>query len=184
MLAAYLGEERLCTLVYDMPRDLERLADRFADLYIGIAERDLQQRRPWKGGYVSSWGVYAPGPLLDYQIDASSLFSLETYQRHFAVFDAKVLSKFPYTLIHLHNCGLHILEAVLAMKGVHAVEISLDREAVTWKPEAILNRCRLIQEHGKALLLSGELAPAERDEFLRTLRPGGLAIFYWKPRAA
>lgn len=182
MLAAYLGEERLCISVYDAPKDLLQLADRFADLYIEIAMKGLQVRPPWRGGYVSSWGVYAPGPLLDYQIDASSLFSLETYEKHFASFDEKVLSEFEYTVIHLHSCGLHIVPAVVEMRGVHAVQISLDKESSAWEKERVLEACHRIQSREKSLIICGEVDEHELDELLCGLKPGGLAIFYWKPR--
>lgn len=184
MLAAYLGEERLCLSVYDEPEELRRLAETFADLYIEIARKGLRSRPPWRGGYVSVWGVYAPGPLLDYQIDASGLFSLEAYERCFSPFDARVLSAFPFTVIHLHSCALHVVPAVLDTKGVRAVQISLDREAAAWRQEPVLEACQRIQGRGKSLLVCGELDEGELDDFLRRLDPGGLAIFYWKPRPA
>ncbi len=184
MLAAYLGEERLCIFSHDAPKDLCQLADSFASLYIEIAMRGLQMRPPWRGGYVSTWGVYAPGPLVDYQIDASSLFSLETYRTQFALFDERVLSAFQYTVIHLHSCGLHIVPAVLVTKGVHAIQINLDRESSSWEKERVLEACLGIQSEEKSLIICGELDGDELDEFLNRLKPGGLAIFYWKPKAS
>ena len=184
VLAAYLGEERLCTAVYDDPEGLRQLAEGFADLYIETAGRGLQTRPPWRGGYVSTWGLYAPGPLVDYQIDASSLLSLETYREHFSPFDARVLSAFAHTVIHLHSCGLHAVPAVLDTDGVQAVQISLDREAAGYRQEPVLEACEQIQSRNKSLLVCGELEEDELDEFQRRLRPEGLAIFYWKPLGA
>ena len=182
MLSAYVGEEQLCLSMYDEPQRLRELADDFAGLYVTIAERGLRMRPTWKGGYVSSWGVYAPGPLVDYQIDASNLVSLEAYGRHFAALDEKVLRRFPYSVIHLHACGLHVVDAVLDMKCNCAVEINLDREAAWWNKEAVFNACRKIQDRGKPLIVLGELSAAELDEFLCRLQPDGLAVFYWSPK--
>ncbi len=183
MLAAYLGEERLCILVHDAPQDLLELADTFAELYVEIAGKGLQMRPPWRGGYVSSWGVYAPGRVLDYQIDASNLVSPETYKTCFASFDERVMSEFEYSVIHLHSCALHTVPAVVDMNGVRAVEISLDGDCSSWDQERVLEACQRIQSGGKSLIICGELKEHELDKLLRRLKPGGLAIFYWKPRA-
>ena len=45
MLAAYLGEERLCTALYDAPAELAALAESFARLYLRVAERDVTRRK-------------------------------------------------------------------------------------------------------------------------------------------
>jgi hypothetical protein len=181
MLAAYLGEEHLCISLYDTPEHLACLATDFADLYLETANRGVRSRPSWQGGYVSSWGLYAPGPLLDYQIDASCLFSREMYEKHFAEFDARILSEFPYTVIHLHACGLHLIEAVLNVRGIRAIQINLDRETGSWGKERLFSVCHRVQACGKSLLLSGELDETELAELLQRLDPGGLAIFYWLP---
>ena len=182
MLAAYLGEQRLCIGLYDCPDRLGQLAGAFADLYIEVARRGLRLRPAWRGGCVSVWGLYAPGDLVDYQIDASCLISPDAYRAHFTAVDAKVLSAFDYSLVHLHAIGLHLIDTVLDTGGLRAVQINLDREAGRWDQAAILAAGARVQDRGKSLLLSGELDDRELAEFLDALQPGGLAIFYWKPR--
>ena len=176
MLAAYLGEEPLCLAVHDCPDALGVLADRFTELYITIARRDLARRRLWRKGYVSVWRVYAPGPLLDYQIDASNLFSPRMYREHFLPYDRRVLAEFPYSVTHLHATGLHQLDALLAIPEVRAIQINLDRETGVWDKTGMLSSCRRIQASGKSLLLTGELDGAELEEFVAALSPRGLAI--------
>lgn len=176
MLAAYLGEDRLCYAIRDCPEALDGLADQFADLYISIAHRGMQLRRPWLGGYVSSWFVYAPGPLLDYQVDASNLFSPKMYERHFLKYDRKVLREFPNSVTHLHAVGLHQLDVLLNAPEVTGIQISLDRETGVWEKERMLAYCRQVQQHGKSLVIHGELDDDELDEFQSVLSPHGLAI--------
>jgi hypothetical protein len=181
MLAAYLGEETLCMAVYDAPVALARLRDKFAELYIAVARRGLDVRVPWKGGFVSSWSLYAPGPLLDYQIDASSLFSPRVYEEYFLDVDRKVLASFPYSIVHLHACGLYLLDVVLKIEELGAVEINLDRETGAWEAEQILAYCRKVQAHGKGLLINGELTEEEAHDLVSALSPRGLALYYWNP---
>jgi hypothetical protein len=179
LLAACLGEELLCTSVLDAPEELALLAARMTELHRAVARWEQERRTPWHGGSVSCWKLFAPGPVLDYQIDASSLFSAETYREHFLRYDRRILQDFPFTLIHLHSVGLQHLETVLDLP-VGTVEISLDREAVPWDRAALLNRCRRVQERGKSLLISGELSPEDFRVFATELDPAGLAIEYWE----
>ena len=181
MLAACLGEVQLCTCALDQPRLLEELADRFAELYFLVANRGLTMRAPWHGGYVSVWNVYAPRPVLDYQVDASSLFSSALYEKCFLKCDRRVLSQFPYCVIHVHACGLHILDALLKLDELSAVQIRLDRETGIWEKERVLACCKNVQKCSKSLIVTGELTEDELAEFLSALRPEGLAIYYWNP---
>ncbi len=179
MLAAYLGEVQLCMSVYDCPDAVAARADKFADLYILVARRGLELRKPWEGGYVSSRGVYAPGPLVDYQIDASSLFSPEVYARHFLRFDKKVLSAFPYSVVHTHLYGAHILDVLLDLDEVRCVEVSTDREAAKWDESRFLASCQKIQSRSKSLVVRSELTEDELQEVRSALSPSGLALMCW-----
>jgi hypothetical protein len=176
MLAAYLGEERLCLAVRDCPDALAVLADRFTELYTAIAHRDLARRRRWHAGYVSVWRVYAPGPLLDYQIDASNLFSPRMYRQHFLAYDRRILGAFPYSVTHLHATGLHQVDALLDLPEVRAIQINLDRETGVWDKAGMLACCQRIQAQGKSLVITGELDGAELEEFVAALDPRALAI--------
>ena len=181
MLAAYMGEEKLCLALYDCPEKVEELADKFAKLYVMIAQRGLNIRPAWNGGYISVWGVYAPGPLLDYQADASNILSPQLYKRHILKFDNKVIDRFPYSVMHIHACQLHVLDAILEIKNLKAIEITLERETGVWEKERILEACRKIQKNLKCVIINGELSDDELKEFKGKLNPRGLAIFYWNP---
>jgi len=183
VLAATLGEETLCRTVYDFPAELGALAGRVAELYIAIAQRGLALRRQWHGGYVSSWYLYAPGPFIDYQMDASSLMSARMYRQHFLPHDLKVLAAFPYSILHMHACGLHIVDVLPPLPGC-TVEVNLDRETGIWQRDLILERCRQIQHKGMGLLIYGELSEAELQEFLAALDPARLAVMAFRPEQA
>lgn len=176
MLAAYLGEERLCLAAHDCPDELALLADRLTELYIAVARRCLSSRPTWCDGYVSVWRVYAPGPLLDYQIDASNLFSPKMYQQHFLTYDRRVLREFPYSVTHLHATGLHQLDNLLALPEARAIQINLDRETGVWDKTGVLACCRRVQAQEKSLIITGELDDDELAEFIAALDPRGLAL--------
>ncbi len=179
MLAAYFGEAALCTLVYDFPDALRVLADKFADTWIAVARRGLELRQRWNAGYVSAWRVYAPEPIIDYQLDASSLFSPKMYAERFLDADRKVLQAFPYSIVHTHAASLRHVASLIAIPELGGIEIHLDRETGVWEKEAFLATCRAIQARHKTIVLWGELNADELREFQTALDPRGLAINFW-----
>ncbi|MBI5034761.1 MAG: hypothetical protein HZB51_29920 [Chloroflexi bacterium] len=179
MLAAYFGEATLCTAAYDEPAALQKLAATFAETWVAVARRGLELRPRWNGGYVSAWRVYAPEPVVDYQVDASSLFSSKLYAKLFLQADRQVLSAFPYSIVHTHATGLRHVAALVTIAELGGIEIHLDRETGVWEKENILATCRLIQAHNKIIVLWGEFDADELREFKSALDPRGLAINYW-----
>ena len=179
MLAAYCGEAQLCLNVYDNASSLARLADKFAELYIRTARRDFSLRTSWRGGSVSNWGLFAPGGLLDYQIDASNLMSARMYEQQFLECDQRIINNFEYSIVHVHACGVDVVESLLKLEHLRAIELSLDRETGQTDMSAITDIAKKIQDGGKAVLIYGELSEAELSMCTRRLSPNGLAIFYW-----
>jgi hypothetical protein len=179
MLAATLGETAYCMAPFDQPEELAALADKYADFYIAVAKRTEGKRRPWNGGYTTRWGVFSPGSIIDYQVDASTILSPDLYEEYFMEYDQRVLSSFPYSIVHLHSVGLHIIDPLVKIKELDAIEINLDREIGEFPKEKILEWCHKVQDADKSLLVIGELNDEELDEFLTELRPEGLAIWYW-----
>ena len=179
MLAAYLGEERMSLALYDYPYEIENLCDKFSDLYINIVKRGLKLRSVWNKGYVSSWKLFAPGPNLDYQIDASSIISPKQYEKHILKYDKKIIKEFPFSLVHLHACGLNMLNSILKIDELKAIEISPDKETHAWDKEKIIESCEKIQNKSKSVCIYGKLTEDEVKEFKERLNSRGLAIFYW-----
>ena len=181
MVAAYLGEERMCLAFFDDADGIDRLVESCEQLVMQTAERGVRDRGTWHDGYVSHWGVYAPGPLLDYQIDATSILSAEQYGRFFASADERILGEYRYSVIHLHACGLHIVDRLTSLPGVRAIEITLERETGVWEPDRVKAACRTLQAAGISVIVNGELDQHELDDWIGSLDPAGLALFYWKP---
>jgi hypothetical protein len=179
MLAAYFGESQLCTAVYDSPKAVRSLAEKFADIWIAAAQRGFELRNRWQDGYVSAWRVYAPAPIIDYQVDASSLFSPQMYAKYFLEADRHILKTFPYSIVHTHATGLRHVASLVTIPELGGIEIHLDRETGVWNKEAILAACHTIQAHGKTIVLWGEFSVEELHEFQTALDPRGLAINYW-----
>ncbi len=182
MLAAYFKEDELCIAVYDYPKAVKTLANKFAELYITVAKNDIGKRGLWKGGQAVSWGVYAPGELLSYQVDASNLFSRSMYEDMFLAFDEMVINEFEYSLCHIHYTGLHIAQSLCSIKNLGCIQINLDREAAPdWSIEKVIDCCKTVQSAEKCVLINGELSHDEVDRMINELKPQGLMMIYWHP---
>ena len=182
MLAAYFKEDELCIAVYDYPAAIKTLAYKFAELYITVAKNDTSKRGLWKGGQAVSWGVYAPGELLSYQIDASNLFSRSMYEDMFLGFDEMIIKEFEYSLCHIHYTGLHVAQSLCSIENLGCIQINLDREAAPdWSIEKVIDCCKTVQSAGKCVLINGELAEEEADRMTKELEPQGLMMIYWHP---
>ena len=129
---------------------------------------------------MSTWGLFAPGTLLDYQVDASSIIRAELYKEFFLECDSSIISNFEYSIVHMHACGLQIIDALLEIDKLNAIEISLNRETGVWEPAKIIEYCKKIQSAKKSVLIHGQLSQAELNELSASLSPTGLAIFYWE----
>ena len=182
MLAAYFKEDELCMAVYDYPDAIKQLADKFTQLYIHTAKNDMKKRGLWKGGQALSWGVYAPGELLSYQVDASNLFSKSMYEDLFLRFDESIIKEFEYSLCHIHYTGLHVTQSLCSIERLGCVQINLDREAAPgWSLEKVIESCKTVQSAGKCVLINGELSQSEVDIMCGELESQGLMMIYWLP---
>ena len=180
MLAASLGEANLCMEMMDGAPELEQLGALYRDYFIRTANSLFAYRKEWMGGYVSTWKIYAPGRLLDYQIDASNLFSVEQYARNFLDYDRAILDSFPYTITHVHNCSIRHVDSLLKIDSLGAIEINLDRESGELDFDRLYWYTHRIQEHGKGVVLVGRLSEQEQEELLAKVPVKGLAIDCWR----
>jgi len=181
MLAAALGESELCLAAYEHPQELATLAAKCAATLDRAADITQKLIPRWNGGRVSCWYVYAPGDLIDYQIDASSLFSPEMYRKQFLPFDRKILKKHKYNVVHLHSCGLLHVPGLAETEDVRAVEINLDKETGGYCFDRIANAIKDLQHNDVSVIIHGELSRDEVEDYLSVSQPRGLAIFHWLP---
>ncbi|MCX7704912.1 MAG: hypothetical protein N2115_01460 [bacterium] len=179
IVAAFLGEQVLCESIYDSPDELKIFVHLIAELFLEISRYVHKKILPWYNHYVSCWKISAPRKILDYQIDASSLFNPQLYFEFFGEMDQTILKEFSYSIIHIHSIGTRQIQHFLTLGTKTCVEISLDREAVPWNQEQILSVCHAIQAEGKPVLLDGMLSDEELNGIIHLLDSNGLAINYW-----
>jgi hypothetical protein len=172
--AALRGNAQFCLDLIDEPEMMRTLLEVCAETYIQVTKGILANCPRWQAGYVEPIRhVWAPGPTVETQVDVSSLISPTHYRENLRPSDARVLQSFAYIYLHLHASSLHILDDVLAIDPLAAIELSLDVGGPG--PTVYLDEFRKILNH-KPLILQGVFAVEELVELWHALPHEGLYI--------
>lgn len=175
MMAAMLGLNRFYLAIHDAPEALAELAQQLADLWIEVVRALYEVIPPFAEGFVN-YGLWTPGISPVYQEDAAGLISSSDFERVFGEPTRRVLSAFPYPLIHLHSAGLQPLPSVLKTHPAPLIEVHIDDGGPP--VEALVTRLRHVQEVAP-LLIFGDRDPVMAC--LEQLSPRGLAGLILKP---
>ena len=176
MVEALVGSEGLALAVYDRPTELREVLDVCADAFVQVG-RLVPELTPAFCGGRSTFGIWAPGTVIRLQADHAALLSPTTYREHFAPFDWRIAAEFDYSIFHLHSVCLHVLDVLLAIEPLDAVQVSLDPWPAGPRLGAILSDLARVQAAAKSLLITG--GPVSRDELdqaLALLPSAGLAL--------
>jgi hypothetical protein len=97
-------------------------------------------------------------------------FSPDMYEQYFLNYDRKIIESFPISIVHTHCAGIHMIELLLKIKSLKAIQINLDREAErAWDIHRLIETCRGIQREDKCVHLLGELSPEGLEKILKEL---------------
>jgi hypothetical protein len=172
---AVLGPELMCFSMYDHPLELRRFLEEATDTFIEVLEAQSAHTPPIHGGYVNPFGIWAPGTTVRTQCDASVFLSPIHYAEWFLPYDVKICEAVDHSIIHLHSCSLHTVDALLQVERPHAIQVTLETEPSGPPLETMLPVFRKILG-GKPLILDGPLSELEAKDLLDKLPPDGLCL--------
>ncbi|MGD8751202.1 MAG: hypothetical protein PVG14_07255, partial [Anaerolineales bacterium] len=147
MCAAMRGSTKLALDLYDQPEAVRRLAEVCANVWIevGQAQLDLIPEVD-EMGHIASVGslrCWLPGKGIWLQDDAASVLSPNFYEQLFLPQVKKIVSHFPYVVMHLHGTYLWLIDQLLEIKEIDALELNYDAGIV--QLEEILPAWKKIQ---------------------------------------
>ncbi len=172
---AVLGPVLMCLSMYDDPESLGRFLDDSTTVFLRMLDILLAHIPRFAGGYVSPFGIWAPGTVVRTQCDATAFLSAAQYRQWFLPRDLRICQAVDYSFIHLHSCSLHIVDALLAQPLPSAIQITLESEPKGPSLQQLLPAFRAVLQV-KPLLIEGKL-DADQVAWLRANLPaGGLAI--------
>jgi hypothetical protein len=175
--SALRGVNNFCLDVVSEPDKLGALLDVCAETYLQVTRALFEKCTQWQGGYFEQLRhLWAPGYCCQTQADVSSLLSPDHYRELLLPRDARVLGTYDYCFIHLHSSSRHVLDDILGINPLAAVQLSADVGGpgpleLLEDFEKVLARTRLIiQADGN------ESSPAEIVQLCRRLPPEGFYI--------
>lgn len=172
---ALLGPEMMIYAMVDHPQALRNFLEESTEVFIEVLRAQLERIAPVRGGYVSPFGVWAPGTVVRTQCDASAFLSPKHYAAWYLPYDARISESVDYSIIHLHSVSLHTVDALLDVERPHAIQVTLETSATAPTLDAMIPIFRKILGV-KPLILEGPLTEAELQHLLDQLPSGGLCI--------
>ncbi len=128
------------------------------------------------GGW-AAFGIWAPGSVVRLQCDYSAMLSLTDYRRWDVPRQRRIAREFDHSVFHLHSGCLHVLDGLLEIPELDAVEVSLDPWPSGPHPVDTIPALARIQAAGKAVVVHGGPMSVEDFEQMRSsLSPIGLAL--------
>jgi len=127
----------------------------------------------WHGGYFDGmYQLWAPGPIIRMQEDASGLYSPALYRKFLQPLDRYLAGRYANSFIHLHSTSMFILDAFLEVEELKCFEINND--AIGPPLTEMVPYFRMVQQAGRPLLIRGALTPDDSRMLMDSLDPRGL----------
>ena len=126
------------------------------------------------GGYVSAYGIWAPGTVVRTQADNATMLSPETYRQQVLPHDRAVMRRFDYPLIHLHSGCLHVAEALLDVPELRAIQVSVDHPGGPLAAQVMPTLERMAAR--KPLIVTGPVTAVELEALRSLARLGSVCL--------
>ncbi len=172
---AVLGPELMSLSIYDAPGKLRYFLDFVTETFIDVLYAQLDRIPPIEGGYVNPFGIWSPGTVVRTQCDASAFLSPKHYEEWFLPYDVRISEAVDYSVIHLHSCSLHTVDALLEVECPRAIQVTLETSPGAPTLEDLVPIfCKILAV--KPLIVEGPLSEEDVQFLLDRVPPDGLCI--------
>lgn len=159
----------------DSPVESERLLRSGGEWLREFTDAVWRRLPLWEGGYFDAqYSLWAPGPIVRMQEDATAVYSPRLYRRFVQPVDRMLARHFASCFIHLHSTSMFLLEAFLEIGEIQCYEINND--ALGPPVAKLIPYLRLVQQRKKPLLVRGSFTPEELRMVMDSLEPRGLFL--------
>jgi len=126
LLGNMMGSDNLSIGMYTHPKEIKRLLDSLADIFIEVVSAQFDLIPEFEGGYGNIYGIWAPGRSIRIQEDMAINLSPKLVKEFLLPADQKILNSFDYAVFHTHSGGVRLSEMISDLDGRLAVEVSMD----------------------------------------------------------
>ncbi|MFN0164976.1 MAG: hypothetical protein ACKV22_00980 [Bryobacteraceae bacterium] len=173
--ALFRGHTQSLLDLIDSPEESAELLHRGGEILRDFTEA-LWRRVPlYEGGYFDAqYSLWAPGPIIRMQEDATAVYSPPLYRRLVQPVDRWLARHFQSNFIHLHSTSMFLLDAFLEIDEIRCYEVNND--ALGPPVAKLIPFLQSIQERRKPLLVRGSFRPDELRLVMDSLDARGLFL--------
>ena len=166
-------------LLADFPDQMRSIFQRAAEIFRDVIGRQQREVPAYHGGAsIGFYHLWAPGKCIWFQEDLSALLSPDYYSRFLKGADELICHDYDYTVVHIHPSSFFILDRLLEISGLKAIEVNKDVGGPS--VERMIPVLARIQEK-KNLVVWGELSREEVDIILDKLPDHRVAMSILSP---
>jgi DNA-binding FadR family transcriptional regulator len=175
MLGALLGQQEMVVALMETdPRVMLKLIERVTRAFLAVIEAQRRLTPPFYGGQaLGFYHLWAPGKAIWFQDDLSSILSPKLYRQFFLDSARMILTGHDHTAVHLHPNSFFILDELLGLENLKAVQVNKDISGPGIK-EMLPVLAKIMQTRG--LILWGDLTVEDLELVWKNLPCRGLAL--------
>ncbi|MBC8869676.1 MAG: hypothetical protein H8E44_09680 [Planctomycetes bacterium] len=126
------------------------------------------------GYFDAQYQVWAPGPIIRMQEDATAVFSPDLYRKLVQPVDRMIAKQFACNFIHLHSTSMFMLDAFLEIEELRCFEINI--EPFNIPVAGMIEYFKMVQDADRPLLIRGSFTADEIRLVRDSLDPRGLYL--------
>ena len=159
----------------DEPARSAALLERLGAIFREVTDA-LWSRLPlFHGGYFDAqYSLWAPGPIIRMQEDATAVYSPTLYRKFVQPVDREIARHYPCSFMHLHSTSMFLLEAFLEIEEIRCFEINQD--ALGPPVERMIPHWQKVQRAGRPLLIKGAFTADDLKLLMDRLSARGLFL--------
>jgi hypothetical protein len=174
MMGALRGQRDFVLDFYDHPEETRALLNTVTERFLQVMEQYHAELKAFKGGYsMGVFDLWAPDRCIWAQEDLSTLLNPNIYSQYLAKLDETICAKYPYNAFHIHASSFFILDDLLQIESIMAIELTKDIGGTSI--EKMVPQFRKILRD-KRLIIWGDLDFEDIDIILRKLPYEGLYL--------
>lgn len=175
LMGALRGHTESIIDCMESPEESRKLARKCANVLIRLTRAHHAACQPFAGGhFIEQYSMWAPGPLVRMQEDASAVLSPDIYRSIIMEADRAIARAFPYSLIHLHSSSLFLIDQFLEIREIGVFQIN--RDVGEMGLPDMIPYLKKIQDQGRRIFLRGPLFAEDYRLIKEELMPRGLAV--------
>jgi hypothetical protein len=162
----------------ESPAETASLLARCGEIFCQITDAAWREIPLYHGGYYDAqYQLWAPGPIVRLQEDASGVFSPRLYRQFLQPVDRAVASRYANTFIHLHTNSMFLYDLFLEVEEIRAFQVNYELHSGGPDIAGMIPAFRKIQVTNRPLLVRGSFTPDDLRQLVDALDPAGLYLY-------